>query len=193
MRVQFQFDFPRTLAAITYIASHPVPVLTTYKTLKILFFADKYHLVLYGRTITGDGYAALEDGPVPSRVYNILKELRKTPYTDEGRRLLANLHVDKSLKYPIIRAKAVYDADDLSRSDIKALDHAINEVGQMGYTQLREKTHEIAAYDKAWKSKRFWQNSVPMKFEDFFDDDPNAAAGAKEEMIENDQIRKALA
>src|SRR5438552_3868866 len=125
MPVEFQFDFPRTLAAITYIASKDIPDLTTYKILKIIFLADKTHLTKYGRPITGDRYCALPDGPVPSRIYDLFKkQVLKKPFTDEGRKILANLELDNS-KHPRLRAKANYDANELSRSDIAALDDAI--------------------------------------------------------------------
>lgn len=34
--------------------------------LKIIFLADRYHLRMYGRTITGDRYVAMQYGPVAS-------------------------------------------------------------------------------------------------------------------------------
>jgi hypothetical protein len=103
--VEFQVDFPRTLAAITYIASKGIEDLTMYKILKILFLADRHHLVRYGRTITGDRYAALHDGPVPSRVYDFFgKQVLEKPFSSEGRRIVASLAFDRNEKYPVFRA-----------------------------------------------------------------------------------------
>jgi uncharacterized phage-associated protein len=194
MAVEFKFDFPRTLAAITYIASKNVPDLTMYKMLKLLFLADKHHLVQYGRTITGDKYAALKDGPVPSRTYDFFKkQVLKKPFSEEGRRILANLDVDKRPKHPRFKAIKQFDANQLSQSDLMALDKAISDFGHFSYGQLRQLTHDMAAFEKAWKNKKIFSFSVPMKIEDFFEDDPDALPAAKEEMIENDQIRKVLA
>ena len=194
MAVEFKFDFPRTLAAITYIASRSIPDLTTYKILKIIFLADKFHLVTYGRTITGDKYSALPDGPVPSRIYDFFKkQVLKRPFSDEGRQLLANIAVDKTTKHPRLKAIRPYDANALSRSDLNALDKAIRDFGDCNYAQLKQLTHETAAFNRAWENKKFFASSAPMKFEDFFDDDRNAVQGAKAEMIENDQLRKVFA
>ena len=44
-----------------------------HKLCKILYFADQRHLSLYGRSITGDTYIAMQYGPVPSNVDDILK------------------------------------------------------------------------------------------------------------------------
>lgn len=191
--VQFQFDFPKTLAAITYIASQNVPELTVYKTLKIIFLSDKYHLVRYGRPITGDAYSALKDGPVPSTIYNLLKEIRKSPYTQYAKTLSENIEVDKNYEYPRLRAKKAYDADELSKSDIEALSSSIRDFGKLGYFELRDLAHEMAAFDKAWKSKSFFRSSAPMKFEDFFEGDKGSIQAAKAEMVENAELRKVFA
>ncbi len=133
MAVEFKFDFKRTLAAITYVASKNVPELTTYKLCKLLFLADKYHLVRYGRPITGDIYVAMEDGPVPSAVYDLLKFLlaNRTPNA-RAAALIDHLQIDKKFRYPRIQAKKRFDADELSRSDITALDRAIKTYGGTG-------------------------------------------------------------
>ena len=47
-----------------------------HKLCKILYFADQRHLSLYGRSITGDTYIAMQYGPVPSNVDDILKAVR---------------------------------------------------------------------------------------------------------------------
>jgi uncharacterized phage-associated protein len=191
MSVEFQFDFPRTLAAITYIASRNIPDLTMYRILKILFLADKHHLVRYGRTLTGDKYSALPDGPVPSRIYDIFKkQILKHPFTPEAKRIAANLAIDKSGKYPQFRANVAYDAEELSKSDIAALDYAIEHFGDLEYDQLKCITHALPAYKKVWAKKPIGKDSVPMHVEDFFEGDPNAVPGAKEAMLEADQLAK---
>jgi uncharacterized phage-associated protein len=194
LAVEFEFDLDRTLAAVTYLASKNVPDLTTYKLLKLVFLSDKYHLVKYGRTITGDKYCALEDGPVPSNVYNILKDVLGDRSQYEGSSAFKeNLQIDKRFQYPHIHAKKSFDVDELSRSDVAALDRAVEVFGKMDFFQLKAITHEMIAYKNAWKTqtpedKKSW----PMAFEDFFEEDPNAIAGALDEMLETDFIRKAL-
>jgi uncharacterized phage-associated protein len=193
MAVEFNFDFSKSLAVITYIASQGVPDLTTYRMLKIIFLADKSHLVEHGRTITGDKYSALPDGPVPSRIYDLFKkQVLKRPFSEEGRRILANLTVDKSSAHPIFIAKTSPDISELSRSDIAAIDSAIKKFGHLSYDEFKRLTHEMAAFDRAWKSRKS-KDSAPMKFEDFFENDRAALEEAKAEMIENDQLRKVFA
>jgi uncharacterized phage-associated protein len=191
MSVEFKFDFPRTLAAITYIASKNVDDLTMYKILKLLFLADSYHLVRYGRTLTGDKYAALPDGPVPSRVYDIFKkQVLKQPFTQEARQIVANLTFNKREQYPQFRANAPFDKGELSKSDIDSLDYAIAKFGRLNYEQLKSLTHSLPAYKKAWNARPQGKDSAPMNVEDLFEADPNAVSGAKETMRETSQLTK---
>ena|ERR1043166_3187197 len=157
MAAKFNFDFPRTLAAITYVASKNIPDLTIYKLLKLIFLADKYHLIKYGRPITGDRYAALKDGPVPSHIYDVFKRqvVKENPWTDQAKMFLANLDVKKSGKRAVFKARSKFNEDELSKSDIAVLDRVINTFGNFDYDQFWKLTHQMMAYKKAWDSKGF--------------------------------------
>ena len=60
-----------------------------HKLFKILWFADLLHLKQYGRSVTGDTYIAMNYGPVPSALYDMIKgncspELRVFTQYDKG-------------------------------------------------------------------------------------------------------------
>jgi uncharacterized phage-associated protein len=193
--VDFRLDADKVVATSIYIAQHGPPDLTVGKMMKMLFLADKYHLVRYGRPITGDKYEAMDAGPVPSFAYNLFKQLVIKPTTPPCRQLAEALDVDRSYQLPRFSAKngAQFDADQLSVSDLKAIDKTIEQFGGKTFEELSAITHTMAAYDKAWKSKGFFSKSAHMKFEDFFDDDAAAIAGAKDEMVENYCLQKSFA
>src|SRR5437899_12988053 len=77
MAVAFTFDVEKASAALLYLASRDLPAFDKGKACKLLFLADKLHLVRYGRPITGDHYWALEHGPVPSTVLNLINDVEK--------------------------------------------------------------------------------------------------------------------
>src|ERR1700733_11781409 len=83
MTVEFKFDFDKFLAVLEYLASKGVPELSKYKICKLMFLADKYHLVRYGRPIIGDRYCALPYGPVPSMSLNYINAFLKSSKSDE--------------------------------------------------------------------------------------------------------------
>lgn len=185
MAVEFKFDSKRTVSAIAYLASKRLPDLTKYRICKLLFFADKLHLVRYGRPITGDDYFALDWGPVPSTTLDALND--EHPLAIK----LAALLKKHEAKHPIfaLRFGAKVDMRYLSKSDRKVLDQIVHDYGHKSFDDLYNLTHATPAYTKAWE-RRVGKRSR-MNFEDFFEDDLNIVAGAREEMLENCQLLEA--
>src|SRR6185436_4198819 len=185
--IEFHLDADRAREALAYLASKS-PGLDVYRACKLLFLADKYHLVRYGRTITGDRYYAMPHGPAPNRVLNLLNIFLEDPSTTW---LSSVLTIDRSFRYPHLVANGPLELDNLSQSDIKALDVTLERFGSKTFDELKSLTHEMVAYRNAW-DKRGRKKSVPMDFEDFFEEDSDAIAGVLEQAIEESQFRKAF-
>jgi uncharacterized phage-associated protein len=193
MSVKFKIDIEKVIATILYLTSRDIPELTAGKLFKLMFLAEKYHLVRYGRPITGDRYDAMKDGPVPSFTYALFRnQLFKKPFTEAAKRLASGLRIDATYSLPRLASHGEFDRDQLSASDIAALDRTIERFGSFTFSQLRAVTHSIIAYEKVW-SKRGRKHSVPMNFEEFFEEDEDALAGTKEEMIENHILKTVFA
>jgi uncharacterized phage-associated protein len=192
MSIIFKFDIDKAIAATVYIASKKPTELTQAKLFKLLYFADRDHLVRYCRPITGDWYTAMKDGPVPSNLYSAFKKMSGAPKieNENARRLARFVRLDTSWQYPRIEAQKQLDSSQLSVSDTQSLDRVLKLYGKMSFTQVRSIAHSTAAYTNAWEKKEETKDASPMSFEDFFEDDANALSGAKEEMIENDCLRK---
>lgn len=179
----FQLDHDRTLAAIMFFAAKKLPGLTKWKICKLLFLADKEHLVRYGRPITGDTYFALEWGPVPSDTLNALND--EHPLAVE---ISERLKTTDSRKYPryLLKPGAKIDFDALSKSDVGVLEHVAHKFGRYDFNTLSDIVHKDRAYLKAWNRRE--GNRQLMHFEDFFD----TRTSVLEEVIENAEIRQAL-
>jgi len=191
--VNFAFQFPKAKAAILHLAQSGLPEFTKGKLCKLLFLSDKLHLVRYGRPITGDSYAAMEHGPIPSRVLDMLDAIEgETARTDEAVELAAALNLDRRFRYPRYTALERPRVKNLSESDMEVLNEIIREHGMRSFTQLRHLTHEMPAYEKVWEDPDRIGGSVPMSFEDFFEEDEAALAGVLEEMVENCKLREAF-
>jgi uncharacterized phage-associated protein len=190
MGVAFQFDFDSTLAAITFLASKDVPELTKYKICKLLFLADKYHLVTYGRIITGDNYCAVPYGPIPSKTLNLLNSvISESLWSPECESLAHAVELDRRFTNPRFHAKQVVNSEELSGSDVLALEKVIAEFGHMGFGELKAITHEMYAYKTPWSVRPDGSNGVDMAFEDFFEEDSDAVVGAQDAMLEDDFLR----
>jgi uncharacterized phage-associated protein len=186
MAVKFTFDPDKTAAALLYLATR-LPKMDKYIACKMLFLADKQHLVKYGRPITGDSYAAMDHGPVPSNTLTLLNGLEN----GQDNPLARMFDLNRVYRYPRLVPKGEPDMELLSRSNTQSLDEVADAHGRKSFAELKALTHELAAYKKAWARPRHG-DSAPMDFEDFFSEDEDAIAGAFEEMLENDELRKAF-
>lgn len=140
------FDVSKSLNAVLYIAER-LRRSDFHKIFKILYFSDREHLMEYGRAITGDNYIAMKYGPVPSNLYDIFKAVRGDSYfSDNGEFSQYFSIVDND----IVKPKRKADLRELSKSDIKHLDHSIRLYGEMSMSEICEKSHDYA-----------WQNTIP--------------------------------
>ncbi len=120
---------------------------------KILYFAEKEHFALYGRRIVNDTYCALQNGPVPSTLYDAIKisqgkrDIKNNPELADISNSIC-VGGDESLDY-VVAAKELPDMDELSKSDILCLDNSILENQPLNFKELSDKSHDIAWTD-AW-------------------------------------------
>jgi uncharacterized phage-associated protein len=145
------------------------------KAAKLLFFADKMHLLRYGRPIIGDDYFCLEHGPIPTQSLNII-QARIAGAEDARYELMEEFFdVVAGSKYPRLRAKKGPDLDVFSDSDVEVLKEVLATYGQKDAWTLRQLTHEQPEV-KAADEQRLatGKGSVPLSFESFFDSTQDA-------------------
>lgn len=149
--IRFKLDWERTIQAIDFIAAQK-PNLTQFFISKIVYLADKEHLLDYGRPITGDRIVAMPDGPVPSAVLDIVKG---NPHCPPNAIALAEerLEAKKYGKLFYVRSKGVNDFSKLSGSDKEYLAAAVERYGSMSFDDLWKFVHEDAAYKSAWAAR----------------------------------------
>jgi len=143
--IRFTVDQQKTIEALVYVASQ-VPEVTRFHAAKILYFADTYHLAHFGRPVTGDHYVAMENGPVPSFAYDVLKGRSgedRVPYQAGA------LTEQSEGKHPSYKAVRSPDLDYFSRSDISALDFAIEHCRNRSFGDISDETHQHQAWARA--------------------------------------------
>ena len=139
-RIEFELNYAKAIEALLYVLSKR-KTLNLYNAIKIIFEADKVHLNLHGRPVTGDTYIKMEYGTVPSSIYDMIKgdpaglaalELKAYPFKVEDAYYL------KALRKP--------DLDVLSESDIEALDKGIKKYLNLTFSQVKDVNHS----EKCW-------------------------------------------
>ena len=135
-----QFDKEKSLNALLYVANR-VQRKDFHKIFKIIYFADRQHLADWGRPITGDTYIAMEVGPVPSRLYDMLKIVRGDSYLPDTEGLGEYFQVEN---WMFINPLQEANLDQLSPNEQEVLDACIDKYSSLSYDEIKEKSHDIA-------------------------------------------------
>lgn len=138
------FKYDKAVNAILYSLQQLGGKTDMHKLCKILYFADQKHLSMYGRSITGDTYIAMQFGPVPSCVDDILKALRGDSFFSANTEIS---ELKKSIAFEnryILRSFSAPDMEELSESDIECLSHAIEVCRDKSFEELTKFSHGLA-------------------------------------------------
>ena len=143
--IRFQFNESKAVEALVFIAKR-WPGITPFYLSKVLFFADRDHLRKYGRPVVGDIYIAMDNGPVPSRVYDIVKG--NIDFFGDPAAIKAALRIDRAAQYPQMFAARDPDTEHFSETDIAQLSEAIAFCKGKSFGYLSTLTHN----EEAWSS-----------------------------------------
>jgi uncharacterized phage-associated protein len=145
----FEFSLEKLVQAIAFFSKEGLPGLTKLKVAKLLYFADKEHLLEHGKPILGDVYWCMDFGPVPSFAMNEMSAAIsgsevEIPAGDSDARLFERvLAVKKGFrKYHHFELKAgQFDERIFSQSENSALRNTKNLYGFKSAAELVDLTH----------------------------------------------------
>lgn len=152
--LHISFDENKALNALLYVAQK-LRRKDFHKIFKILYFSDREHLSKYGRAISGDFYIAMPDGPVPSKLYDILKSVRGDGYFPDKGKFSQFFEIPQ---WDIVQPKRNANLKALSGTDKRILDEVLEKYGDLSWDEIREKSHDYA-WNKTGRNSR-------IKFED---------------------------
>lgn len=116
-----------------------------YHAFKILYFAEMKHLAKWGSGIVPDEFCALKYGPVPTQLYDAVKELSHP-------RMILSEELSEVIQFAgedapnVLLPKREANLKYLSKSEIEALEQSIEENESLTFGQLMTKSH-----DEAWE------------------------------------------
>ena len=134
--------------------------------LKIVYLADRYHLRRYGRFVTGDSYIAMRKGPAAKRTKTLIYAAEKG-YGTAGAYIQS---CDPKTRHANLCVEVKCGADELSETDVEALDVAIakyNEIVAKGL-DLPEYTHAFPEWQLAFAKIEPGKSYSAMNVLDFF-------------------------
>jgi uncharacterized phage-associated protein len=146
--ITFEFNLDKLVQAIAYFSKVGLPDLTKLKIAKLLYFADKEHLLEHGKPIIGDVYWCMDYGPVPSFALNEMSAAISGPEVavlgESDASLFARvLTVKKFLRsHPKFEVReGAYDPSVFSETEERALRYTANVYGYKTAAELVELTH----------------------------------------------------
>ena len=137
------FDSKKLTELVLYVLGKTGGV-DFYHAFKILYFAEMKHLAKWGSSIVPDEFCALKYGPVPTRLYDAVKEL-------DNPSMILSEELSEVIQFAgedapnVLLPKRDADLKFLSQSEIEALDESIEENKSLTFGQLMRKSH-----DEAW-------------------------------------------
>jgi len=184
---EFLPKYDKIVETLLFIA-HKCSGIDQYRTVKIMYLADKLHFEKYSRPITFDVYFAFKNGPVGSNAYDLLKSnqyaLRRAKIEELPIRLekMDNLIL---MKEPM---RAI-NYDLFSKSDVKILENVIDEYAHKTFGEIFDETHEHFAYQNAWGNRIDGQKRAPMKYIDLMEDGERKAIYIEEKLPVSNFVR----
>ncbi|MFZ5452305.1 MAG: Panacea domain-containing protein [Thermodesulfobacteriota bacterium] len=167
MCTHLRFNLKKTTQAINLLAIKSHGEINKIKAIKLIYFADRFHLRKYGRPITNDEYWAMEWGPVNSNVKDIAD---MSEYLGDMEREYASQYIESPSKN-IVKSIHEVDRKVFSQTDIEALSWAWETFGHLDGFALADLSHHYPEWEKfkdIIESKT--QTRVRMNYEDFFED-----------------------
>ncbi len=184
----FSFSHRKATQALNFFARKAGGRINKMKALKLVYFADRYHLRKYGRPVVGDEYLAMNYGPVASGTKDLAE---MSDFLGEEEERYAKRFIrpaDSAITYSSIH---YVDEKVLSESDREALEFAWGRFGRTAEFALSKLTHRYPDWKKHEPALTARTASrVPMNYRDFLED-PEGNADPCFELDERD--RKAIA
>ena len=189
----FTFDYRKATQSLNHLAEKSGGQINRMKALKLIYFPDRYHLRKYGRLITNDTYYAMDNGPVASETKNIAEE---SSFNSREAQNYASNYIESLPKYDF-RSKKPTDKEELSVSDLEALDYAWDRFGHLDEWGIVDLVHKYPDWNKHELSLMS-VDRIEMDLDDFFDDpttkiDKCFPLTDRDREIRRDQLEEMLA
>ncbi|AYX14033.1 SocA family protein [Yersinia enterocolitica] len=113
------------------------------KLMKLLYLAEREYILSYGDSMTGDRAVSMDNGPVLSKTYDLLKSGSPDSESPWAEWIAGERNYEVSIKKKIHGLNNDDAFDELSRADIRILDKVFAEFGAFKRFDLCDLTHRI--------------------------------------------------
>lgn len=140
------FDYHKAVQSINFMASKEGNTIDKFKLLKLLFFAERYHLRAYGRLIFFAPYWTMPLGPVCSPIKDIVEF--SDSFSEKERTYAQQFLSPGDTSSHAVASTAAVDEDEFSDTDLTALEWAYEHFGHLSTDDLVERIHRYPEWTK---------------------------------------------
>ena len=152
--ISFVFDEMKATQAACYLLSLNAGRMNHLKMIKLLYLADRQYITDWSNSITTDCYVSMDNGPVTSRIYDLIKDSK----TDNGSYWASCIRTNG---YDVFLMKEPGEYDRLSPMEMEVIAEISNRFESASAWDVVKYCHENLAE---------WQNpagsSIPITIED---------------------------
>jgi uncharacterized phage-associated protein len=138
----FLFDFEKTLQATGVLLNLDGSRKDRIRLLKLLYIADRELLAQAGRPLTGDMAVAMKNGPVLSRVYDLIRGVAGR--TEDWSRFIESVNYSVMLRADPGRGK-------LSKREVEKLSAVTERYRNLDDFELSELTHSFGEWNRHYE------------------------------------------
>lgn len=124
------------------------------KLIKLLYLLDREALLRWGRPVTTDRYVSMDNGPVVSRIYDLIRE-EPAPDTDP----IWRHYISAPQQYEVTLV-AEPDTDELSRAEEALIEEVFAKFGSLTRWDLVRVSHELPE----WQDPN--GSAIPIEYRD---------------------------
>lgn len=159
------FNYKKSVQALNLLANLSGGSINKMKAIKLIWLADRLHLRKFGRTITGDEYYALPNGPVPSATRDVLEN---SNFIEDSATDYASEYITEIDKYNY-RSLIEGNYKVFSQSDVNILKTVFSTYGHLDHFALSDFSHNFPEWKKheSALSKKL-SSRFPIVADDFF-------------------------
>jgi uncharacterized phage-associated protein len=175
-RVRLRFNEAKATQAAGLLLALRGGTMSYMKLIKLLYLADREALLRWDRPITTDRWVSMDNGPVVSRIYGLIREEPVPGVIGEWAR-----HIQASDRYDVCLVEPVDDGE-LSSAEVKLLRQIFALHGHKNRWDLVKYCHELPEW------RRPNGSSVPIEVEDILRGENRPADEIDEVVAELDNI-----
>lgn len=159
------FNYKKSVQALNLLANLSGGSINKMKAIKLIWLSDRLHLRKFGRTITGDEYYALPNGPIPSATRDVLEN---SNFIEDSATDYASEYITEIDKY---NYKSLIEGNYkvFSKSDIDILNTVFSNYGHLDHFALSDFSHNFPEWKKHESAlAKKLSSRFPIVPDDFF-------------------------